>query len=567
MTAGSLPLGERILAGGGPELAQLLQTLSEAVLIHDPDERIVYANRAAPGCLGVDSAEQLIGRSLGDLFEHVHVLDDHGRPVPRTMLPSVARLQTGQTAMPLLLQTVAHETGETRWYRMATHPLRDAGGVVVAAATVIQDVSAETSAEVHTRVLAESGRLLSASLDYQQTLHNVASAALPALADWCMVELVDGLTREQVVVAHVDPEMRGLAARLRALKPDPPPVAAALYRVLETSEPELHQEITDTHLKRMAVSDEQLEIYRALGIRSALVVPMTVQTRTIGTMSFMTSSSGRRFGAQDVAVAEQLARRAAVAVEHARLHTTLGSVAQTLQHSLLPAPLPEVAGWEMGALYRPALDQPRIEVGGDFYEVFDTDGNAFAMIGDVTGHGVRAATLTSLLRHGARFASHSEPDPVAIIRRLDEELRRRDDGAMATALCAALHDHSLLVCSAGHPPALIVDAAGRVSETPSGGPLLGAFADSSWDQHRVPVADGDIVLMYTDGVSETAGTVERFGAGRLAGFLSDHAGSHPQSLLQALEVELDRFRGGPAGDDVAALALAPRAVTGEARRR
>jgi PAS domain S-box-containing protein len=553
-----MALGERILAGEGPELAQLLQTLREAILIQDLGDRVVYANRAAPGCLGVESAEQLIGRSLAEICDHVGILDEHGRPVPRTMLPSVARLQTGQTASSLLVQMVAPATGVTRWYRLATHPLRDVNGAVTAAATVIDDVSAQTSAEVHTRVLAESGRLLSASLDYQQTLHNVASAALPALADWCMVELVDGRSREQVVVAHVDPTMRGLAGRLRALEPDMPAVGTALHRVLETGESELLAEVSDAHLQQVAVSDGQLEIYRALGIRSALVVPMTVSRRTIGAMSFVISSSGRRFGAADVAVAEQLARRAAIAVEHARLHTTLGDVAQTLQHSLLPAPLPEVAGWEIGALYRPALEQPRIEVGGDFYEVFATDGNAFATIGDVTGHGVRAATLTSLLRHGARFASYLEPDPVAIIRRLDEELRRRDDGAMATALCAALHDHSLLVCSAGHPPALVVDATGGVRETPSGGPLLGAFTDSTWQQHRVPVVDGDIVLMYTDGVSETAGTDERFGTGRLAAFLSDHAGSHPQALLQALEVELDRFRGQPAGDDVAALAMRPR---------
>jgi serine phosphatase RsbU (regulator of sigma subunit) len=553
--AGSLPLGDRLLTGEGPEFAGLLARLSEAVFVRDGDGRVVYANATAQRWFGDDS---LLGKAPDDLLHRFRILDERGRPVSRAMLPGEVLLATGREPPPLLVALIPQDTGETRWYVLRAHAVRDDGGGVAAVATMIQDVSAEKTAEMHLRILAQSGRLLASSLDYQQTLRNVAWAAVPALADWCLVELIDGATREQVVVAHVDPEQRALAAGLRALEPDRPGPESAVHRVLISGEAELHREVSDAQLRQVAVSAEQLEVYRALGIRSALVVPMTVPGRAIGVMSFFTSVSGRRLGANDVAVAEQLARRAAVAVENARLHTTLGDVAATLQQSLRPAAIPEVAGWEIGALYRPALDEPRIEVGGDFYEVFDTSGNGFAMIGDVTGHGVRAATLTSLLRHGARFASHLEPDPVAIIHLLDEELRRRDDGAMATALCAALHDHRLLVCSAGHPPALIVDPSGEVRETAPGGPLLGAFTDSAWHSQQVPVSDGEIALLYTDGVTETVGADDRFGTARLASFLSRHAGREPQALLRALESELDHFRGGPASADVAALALTPR---------
>ena len=555
MSAGSLPLGDQLLAGEGPGFAALLQRLSEAVLVQDPEGRIVYANATARRWFVADS---LLGRSTDALLDHLRIRDEHGRSISRAMLPGEVLLATGHEPPPLLVRHLPRESGDTGWYELRAQAMRDGGGRLAGVATVIRDVSTERTAKIQMRVLAESGQRFPASLDYEQTLRNVAGAALPALADWCLVELIDGDRREQVVVAHVDPEQRALAARLRALEGDLPRPESAARRVLASGESELHREVSDAQLRHAAVSDAQLDVYRALGIRSALVVAMIVAGRTIGVMSFFTSVSDRRLGTTDVAVAEQLARRAAIAVENARLHTTLGDVAQTLQQSLRPAPLPEIAGWEIGALYRPALDEPRIEVGGDFYEVFDTSGNAFAMIGDVTGHGVRAATLTSLLRHGARFASHLEPDPVAMIHRLDEELRRRDDGAMATVLCAALHDHRLDVCSAGHPPALIVDPAGEVRETAPGGPLLGAFADSAWHPQRVPVADGEIVLLYTDGVSETVGAVDRFGTERLASFLSRHAGREPQALLAELEAELDRFRGGPAGDDVAALALTPR---------
>jgi serine phosphatase RsbU (regulator of sigma subunit) len=557
--SGGSDLGARILSGQGPEFAELLETLGEAVVVRDREGRFVYANRAALANLADERPENLLGAPLESVFDRYTVRDEDGRPVEANALPSVQLLETGVRAEPVLLQAIDRETGEVSWRRLSSSPLHDAEGNVIAAVTVIEDVTAVKAAEVHTRVLAESGRQLSASLDYEQTVQNVARAALPGLADWCLVELVEDSVRQHVVVAHVDPERRALAAQLRELEPPAPTAESALRRVLTTGESVLHREIADAHLRRVAVSPEQLDVYRRLEIRSAIVVPMRVSGRIIGAMSFFTSTSGRRLTDDDLGVAEQLARRAAVAVENARLYTLLVSVADTLQDSLLPSPVPEVPGWEIGTLYRPAPGETRIDVGGDFYEVFDTAGNAFATIGDVTGHGVRAATVTSLLRHGARFASHLEPDPVAIIRRLDEELRRRGDGTMATALCAALHDHSVLLCSAGHPPAVIVERDGGTSESPSSGPLLGAFADSSWHQQRVPVADGTTLLLYTDGVTETigGGDGDRFGVGRLREFLAARAGTAPQALLDALVDELDEFRGGQATDDVAALALRP----------
>ena len=113
------------------------------------------------------------------------------------------------------------------------------------------------------------------------------------------------------------------------------------------------------------------------------------------------------------------------------------------------------------------------------------------------------------------------------------------------------------MCSAGHPPALIVDRAGTVSEAPAPGPLLGAFADSIWQQEHVPVSDGELVLLYTDGVTETIGDTDRFGVGRLRRLLSEHADASPAQLLAVLDETLEEFRGGPATDDVAALALRP----------
>jgi serine phosphatase RsbU (regulator of sigma subunit) len=527
------------------------------VTIRDPDHKILFANRAALDHLGFKTLEELQQVSLDSIMDEYIVHDEHGQSLSMSDVPSVKLLQ-GLPAEPLLMHTVHRRTGEARWERLKAALLRDSDGRVAAAVTIIEDLTAVKTAEVHTRVLANSGRILASSLDYEQTLHNVAQVAVPDLADWCIVELIDEhLRRQTVVVEHRRPEQRERLGRLRAFEREQLDPKSAVARVFRSGEPELFFDVPDERLLAAARSEEHLQLMRELGIRSAVVVPMRVPSRTIGVMGFFTAESLRRLTHDDVALAEQLGRRAAVAVENSRLHTELAGVAQTLQESLLPNQLPEVPGWEIAALYRPAGDEQRIEIGGDFYEVFGTGSASFALIGDVTGHGVTAATLTSLMRYGARFASRVEPHPAAIVRRLDEELRDRPEGVLCTALCARLHENSLVLCSAGHPPAMIVDAQGAVTESPEPGPLLGAFKDADWPQDTLPVDASGMVLLYTDGVIDTTGLEERFGSERLRAFLSENAGLGPAQLLGKLDETLATFRGGSANDDIAALALRP----------
>jgi serine phosphatase RsbU (regulator of sigma subunit) len=487
------------------------------------------------------------------------VFDEAGNEMGRSTFPT-PRAAAGETQLsPTLMHVVDRRTGESRWEQVRVTVLRDRDGRVSATVTVAENVTAVKNAEVHTRVLSETGRILSSSLDYQQTLRNVARAAVPAMADWCLVELADEPDdrRDQVVVAHRNPQLRDLAGQLAGLEPDEPGEHSASSRVIDTGDSALLVEVDESDLGRIARGPGQLRVLRELGIRSAIVVPMRIQDRTIGAISFYTSDSLRRLTERDLELAEQLGRRAAVAVENSRLHTTLAEVADTLAQSLMPNPLPELPGWEIAAMYQPAVVEERIEVGGDFYEVFDAGPAPLALIGDVTGHGV--ATLTALMRHGARFSGRLEPEPEAVLRHLDEELRERPSSAMCTALCATIHERRLVLASAGHPPALHVAVDGEVTEVPTPGPLLGAFVDSEWKAETLPVAAGELVLLYTDGVTETAsGSGERYGVDRLRQWLSAHAGCRPQPLLDELDAALDLFRGGAPTDDIAALALAPR---------
>ena len=549
---------DRLLRAGGPVVAELLDILDEAVSVRDRAGDLIYANRRALEIMGLDSFAELHARSDRSVLDDFIVEDEHGAPLTVEDFPSM-RLMADQPADPLLIHVVDRRTGEAWWRLLKAAPIRDDRGDGIAAVTVIEDLTAVKTAEVRTAVLAESGRVLASSLDYEQTLHNVARVAVPAVADICAVDLFDeDLTREHAFTVHRDSLRQRLVERIRRLEPDQPDPSTSLHRVLRSGEPELFSDICDELLTNSALGDEHLAVLRALELRSALLVPMQAPTRIVGVMTLLTAESLRRLDDDDLELAEQLARRAAVAVENARLHTTLANVAEILQRSLLPDELPEVPGWELASLYRPAGADRRVDVGGDFYEFFATEDGWTCLVGDVTGKGVTAAALTAVMRHGARFASRFEPDPASILGRLDEELRQHAGAALCSGLCANLRSQEIVISSAGHPPALIVSVDGDVREVPSAGPLLGAFDDARWPQEHVDVQAGDLVLLYTDGVIETLGQRERFGPERLQGLVSRSAGASPQQVLDRLDSELDEFRQGPRRDDVVALALRPR---------
>lgn len=485
------------------------------------------------------------------------VTDEHGGPLVMSDVPSV-RLLRGESVEPLLMRTVDRRTGEVRWDLLKAAGLTDATGRPTAAVTVIEDLTLVKTAEVHMRILSEAGRVLGSTLDLEQTLQSVAELAVPELADWCAVDLVDAnLARRQVAIAHADPARRALIEQAGEFRAPHLNRDSAPGRVFRTGESELFIEIDDDHLKQAARNAAELETLRALDVRSAIVVALRSRAETVGVMTFCTDGSQRRLTEDDLALAEQLADRVAVAIDSSRMQTTISRVANTLQQSLIPGDPPPVPGWELAALYRPAGAAQRIDVGGDFYDVFDTGGATMALIGDVTGHSVTAAAVTALMRYGARFASHLEPEPAAILHRLDEELRRLSVTTLCTALCVRIGAGELVLSSAGHPPAMVVDRHGAIVESPAPGPLLGAFDDAIWTEETVRVDEHGLVLLYTDGVTETVGADERFGLQRLRSFLSRRAGTGPSELLDELAAELDAFRVGELRDDVAAVALRP----------
>jgi PAS domain S-box-containing protein len=544
---------ERTLHGSEQRLSAILNSLGEAVTIRGLDDRLIDANQAALDRLGLASVKELREADPRALMGHYDTTDERGQAIAMDDLPSV-RVLRGEHPEPLLMRSVSRGTGEESWVLLKATAVHNAEGEIEAAVTIIEDVTVAQRAAMRVQFLAQASHVLSSSLDYQETLSNVAWLAVPQLADWCAVDLFDEAgSREPVAVAHTDPAKIAMSERLREYEPEELDPEQGLGLVRRTGQPLVYSDIPDDLLVEAAVDDEHLRLLREVGMRSALVVPMKGRTQTIGALTLVTADSGRSFGDGDVEFAAQIAQRAALAVENARLYTELSQVADTLQRSLLPEALPEVPGWEIAVLYRPAGHGN--EVGGDFYDLWEVEGEWLMMIGDVTGKGVGAAAVTSLVRHTAWTASDFEHKPTQILARVDTALKRRPALSLCTALCLRFSAGAGTIAAAGHPLPLHLTADG-VREVGRHGPLLGAFDEANWTDVPFQMQPGQTLVAFTDGVTDTVGEGdERFGTRRLTEVLDAARDERPLALRQRLVEALESFQVGAQADDTAVVVM------------
>jgi PAS domain S-box-containing protein len=441
-------------------LEATLANLAEAVLVRDASGRIVFANPAAAGLLGLSSVEDVTGAARGELMARYLVFDESGRQLSMDDLPA-SRAQRGEQAEPVLVCNVARATGHERWLLNKATPVFDRAGNVSLVVSVIEDLTEVKRAELAQRLLADASKELSSSLDYQQTLQRVARLAVPGLADWCGVSMRgESDELEQVAVAHIDPEKVALVTAFGERYPNRLSDPTITAHVIRSGQARLVPEITDEVLS--GIDDERSALARDLQMHSVIVVPLAVVGQhPIGAMTLVMAESGRVFDRSDLALAEELGRRAGTAVENARLYTERSRIASTLQHALLPGELPDIPGFRLASLYRAAGDQN--EVGGDFYDAFAVPGGWLVVVGDVVGRGAEAAALTSLSRYTLRAGCKLLGDPLKVLAHLNEAVLARSPVAMVSVACALLRRWGSGGCRAGRASAPVPRARGRAA--------------------------------------------------------------------------------------------------------
>ncbi|HET8822093.1 MAG TPA: SpoIIE family protein phosphatase [Thermoleophilaceae bacterium] len=542
------------------QLEAILQGVADAVTAQAPDGRLLFANDAAVAALGFGSREELLSAPTASIMDRFEVVDEEGRPFPLEALPG-RRALGGEDGAESVVRFRLRDTGEERWSAVKATPIRDEDGNVTMAINVIEDITTHKRSELAQRFLARSGEVLASSLDPDRLLVEVAELAVPGVADWCAVDVVDESGRvERKALAHVDPSVRDRAIEISERYPPDPDAPAGLYQVLRTGQPELYPEIPEELLRDAAQDEEHYEAIMEIGMRSAIIVPMTARGRTLGALSFVSGPSGRRFDEQDVDLAQELARRCATAIDNARLYTERSYIARTLQQSLLPVELPDIPGVEVAARFRPTGEGN--EVGGDFYDVFETGNRGWAVVmGDVCGKGPDAAAVTALARYTLRAAAMRENLPSRSLATLNEALlRQRDDRRFCTVAYAYIEmlDSGARagISTGGHPLPILLRADGSVQTVGKPGTLLGVVPDPSLEDEAVTLHPGDSLVFYTDGVIENRlGSDGVLDERRLAELVATCSGGGADAIASRIEEAAVLSQGGRPKDDIAVLVL------------
>jgi len=284
----------------------ILESIADPFVVLDADWRYRFAN--APAARMIEPSRGLdpggvIGQSIWELYP-----DTVDSEIERNMRRAVRQ------QVPVSFETFAPRTGA--WSLLHCYPLPD-GGLAIQ----WRDITAHKRTEEANRYLANASDILNRSLEYEETLRELAQLVVPELADWCAVDILGerGML-ERVAVAHVDPERVRFAQRLHERYPPDPNASTGIYAVLRTGQPEIYREITDEMLGSVEGDQEYRDLLRELAVRSALTVPLKAGETSHGTLSLVSAESGRRYDDRDLALATELAHRAAISVQNAKLH-------------------------------------------------------------------------------------------------------------------------------------------------------------------------------------------------------------------------------------------------------
>lgn len=535
------------------QLEALVGALEDAVAVLDGGGRIVMANPAAARLMQVDSVEVLIATPPAQLWERFALYDADGRPLAAGDLAWARAREGERRPPPRLVRRIDRETGDQRWLLLKSSILRDDRDRPVMAMYVTEDVTAVRRAELGQRLLAEAGRILSSSLDLDASLQEVVELTVPALADWCGLELPgSGGMLELAAVAHLDPAKVAVAHRLRARHPVQLDGDGAAPGVIRTGVAFRMDNISREMVRAAAVDAEHLELLDSLGLSALLVVPLRSGGNVLGALTLVSSQAHRRFDDADEAVATALAQRVADALRNARLLHDRAEIANVLSAGLRPESSPVLPGCKIATVYRPAGEE--VQAGGDFYDVIDTPSGSIVVMGDVVGKGAPAAALSALSRVTLRTAGRLTGQAAAALDELNHALRRRGAMSLCTVVAIALPTElpgTAEVLLAGHPPPLLVRD-GVATPLGESGPMLGAVEVAEWPVATVELAPDDVIVLYTDGVLDSIlPGGDRFGEERLRR-LVEGAGSDVEALAVSLTAELELLR---LRDDVAMLAI------------
>jgi len=399
-------------------------------------------------------------------------------------------------------------------------------------------------------------RILLENVTYSEPVAVQQCARLLAreLDAWVVVDVEhEGRLRRQAVAGPEDRKSAELARSATGL--DPPPDSAPGL-VHESGSTLLLAHAED--LGALGDGPDGVPLLMAFGASSVLCVPLSDGEHSYGVLTLAGQAGQGRFGMADAGLVEELGEQLALAIRADRLFRRRSEVADALQASLLPRQLRQIPGTELAAAHVPASNER--EVGGDFYDVYSAGDSWGTAIGDVCGKGEDAAAVTAAARHAIRAFAYSDPDPAAVLRSANGVMLAEEfGGRFVTALVGHLRWRRrrlhVVLGSAGHPGPVLVRPDGRTQRLQGGGLPLGIFPDAMPATQEVTLGPGDVLFLYTDGLTGACGPDMVYFEDRLTDELAALAGQPPAALVARVRELALEFCRGELRDDMTMLAL------------
>ncbi|WP_280790875.1 SpoIIE family protein phosphatase [Blastococcus sp. CT_GayMR19] len=536
--------GER---AGAARVTRVLEAMPAGFYSLDREWRFTHVNAEAERLLG-RTREDLLGQVLWEAFPAAlnSIFDESYRSAVRTGQPV-----SFDAYYPAPLDG---------WYELRAWPSPDGLSVYFLEVTERRRVQDRAERSAHRlAILAQVSAELAGTLDAQSAVAHLPRLVVPALADFCIVTVVDPDGRPRDVGSwHSDPAGRSLLARYAAVRLGSMSAVSPLARALVSGE--MIREPISAVLD-VLWSDEARELLQVLAPETATVFPLRGRGRTMGVLT-MYHRRGSEVTDEDLSTAQDVADRAGLAMDNARLYGAQQQLAEGLQRSLLTEP-PEPDHAEIAVRYLPAAEAAR--VGGDWYDAFlQPGGTTMLVIGDVVGHDTEAAAAMGQLRGLLRgIATYSDAGPVEVLRGLDASMTTLQTRTLATAAVARFEQTPdelargvtrMRWANAGHLPPLIINPDGSLAElaTWKGDLLLGVDPDTCRRESVVTLDRGSTVLLYTDGLIERRDADLDAGLVRLRDTLLELA---DRPLEEMLDEVIERLVHGRPEDDVAIVAV------------
>jgi hypothetical protein len=519
-------------------LVSVLDAVAEGIEIIDADGSYSFANLAAKSMFG--PREEIVGRRYSDDTRWKLTTPDGVALSPEAM-PQSQVMRTGEPVLDALFGATL-PNGRQVVLTMNAVPFLDENGSGLGTLVSYTDVTRRCRVERLDGALVDIGAAVNSSFDFDTILQRALDLAVEALGcESGILFLKEGSDWVMRYLSNLPEDMRGVRV----------PDESASFTTLTGGK-------AGAIAFNDAYEDDRISerVMRRFRIKSLLDVTLRVRERDIADVSFIYQSTAVPFTEDEVAFADKFGTIVGLALESSELYHSERETARLLQEALLGDPAP-IEGIAFSLAYHSGTKSTL--VGGDFYDLFETDHDHVAvLLGDVSGKGIAEAMLGALAKHTMNAYLLEGDPPARVLERTNRVLAHAMEvGKFVTAFAGLLDKRSgvLEYCNAGHPDPLVLRSGGAVEMLTVRSALLGAFPQTQFEPAQVSLAAGDVLLLYTDGVTEARGPGGRFGDERIASLLARSSRVSVSSLSDNLVKEVADYASGALSDDVAIMAL------------